>query len=250
MSKKTIEVQLPDYFSIKHYKALGSFEHLDELEKVVYTIVATTEHSAEEVMTWKITDMMAVYKGVASLLNEITNEFYPVFEFKGTTYGFQPLSKMSVAEWIDLDARLKDPIKNLEELMAILYRPITSSNFDSYQWKVKNYIKTLLGSSESLFKLYEVEEYDSEKREWRTEVFKDLPITYAMGALTFFLGFGMMLQRDLVTSSPDITKEQKKEMIQMIDLAIQSLNITDGYMYYEESVHKSSQSQERNQSLM
>ena len=246
--KKTIRVELPDVFTIQHYKSLGSFEHLDDLEKVVYTIVATTEHSAEEVMSWNITDMMSVYKGVSELLTDITNEFYPVFEFKGTLYGFQPLSKMSVAEWIDIDARLKDPIKHLEELMAILYRPITESNFDSYQWKVKNYVKTLMGSSESLFKLYSIEEYDVEKRDWRTEVFKDLPISYGLGALTFFLSFGMMLQRDLVTSSPQMTKEQKKEMTQMIDLAIQSLSTTDGSTYYEESVRKSSTLQEKNQS--
>ena len=247
--KKKIQVELPDYFSIKHYKALGSFEHLDELEKVVYTIVATTEHSAEEVMAWNMTDMLSVYKGVSELLSDITNEFYPVFEFKGTIYGFQPLSKMSVAEWIDLDARLKDPVKNLEELMAILYRPITESNFESYTWKVKNYIKTLMGSSESLFKLYSVEEYDVEKRDWRTEVFADLPISYAFGALTFFLGFAMMLQKDLVTSSHELTKEQKKEMTQMIELALHSLNIMDGSSYYEESVHKFSTLQEKNQSL-
>jgi len=247
--KKKIQVELPEYFSIKHYKSLGSFEHLDELEKVVYTIVATTEHSAEEVMRWNMTDMLAVYKGVAELLSDITNEFYPVFEFKGTLYGFQPLSKMSVAEWIDLDGRLKDPVKNLEELMAILYRPITESNFESYTWKVKNYIKTLMGSSESLFKLYDVEEYDAEKRDWRTEVFSDLPISYALGALTFFLGFGMMLQKDLVTSSPELSKEQKKEMISAIELALRSLNTTDGSSYYEESVHKFSTSQEKSQSL-
>ena len=111
--KKKIQVELPEYFSIKHYKALGSFEHLDELEKVVYTIVATTEHSAEEVMRWNMTDMLSVYKGVSELLSDITNEFYPVFEFKGTIYGFQPLSKMSVAEWIDLDARLKEDRKSV-----------------------------------------------------------------------------------------------------------------------------------------
>lgn len=247
--KKRIEVTLPDYFSVKHYKSLGSFEHMDEVDRVVATIVATTEHSGEEVMRWNMSDLLSVYKGVSELLSDITNEFYPVFEFRGQMYGFQPLSKMSVAEWIDLDARLKEPIKNLEELMAILYRPITSHKLESFEWKVKSYIKTVIGSAESIFKYYEVEEYDVEKRDWRTEVFKDLPISYALGALTFFLSFGMMLQRDLVSSSPNMTKAEKKGMIQAIDLAIQSLNTTAGSSYYEESVHKSSTSQEKNQSL-
>jgi len=43
MEKKTTTVTLPEYFSIKHYKALGSFEHLDDLEKIIMTVSALTE---------------------------------------------------------------------------------------------------------------------------------------------------------------------------------------------------------------
>ncbi len=250
MAKK-IKVQIPDYFSVKHYKSLGSFEHLDEVEKVIHTIVAVTEHTEEEVMRWSMKDMLNVFKGVESIFDEVGTEFYPVFDFKGITYGFQPISKMSVGEWMDLDRRLDNPIENLEEILAILYRPVVKNNFESLEWKVKDYIRHLQGKPDNLFKLYEVEEYDTEKRDWRKEVFQELPIEYALGALHFFIVFGLQLQRDLVSYSPNMTEEQRKEMMEEMDTVIQVLtshSITPGSMYSETLIpQRSSKSQETEQ---
>ena len=231
-----IRVQLPEYFTISHYKKMGSFEHLDEVEKIIASIVAMTDYTEEDVMTWKMEDMFKVYKGVESILGEVNGEFYPVFEFKGVTYGFQPISKMMVGEWMDLDGRLENPIDHLETIMAILYRPVVKENFGDLTWKAKSYIRHLMGKPDDLFKLYEVEEYDTEKRDWRVDIFKDLPIEYALGALTFFLHFGLQLQKDLVISSQELTKEQKKAMTTMLDLVIldlQSQSTTDGSTYSE-----------------
>ena len=146
---------------------------------------------------------------------------------------FQPISKMTLAEWMDLDKRLEDPMENLEEILAILYRPITKHKFDDKVWKAKSYIKTLMGKSEDLFKLYDVEEYDTETREWRKDIFQDLPIEYGLGCLTFFLGFALLLQKDLVRYSPNTTEKMKKMIMEQIEEAVQSLNSTDGSTYFE-----------------
>lgn len=236
MAKKKIKVQIPDYFSVKHYKAMGSFEHLDEVEKVIHTIVATTEHTEDEVMRWSMHDMLQVFRGIEGILEEVRNEFYPVFEFKGITYGFQPISKMAVGEWMDLDRRLDNPLANLEEILAILYRPVVKENFKGLEWKIKDYIRHLKGEPTNLFKMYEVEEYDVEKREWRKEVFSDLPIEYALGALHFFIMFGLQLQRDLAISSPNLSEEERVKMIVEFDKVIQelaSMSTTDGSMSSE-----------------
>lgn len=250
MAKK-IKVQIPDYFSVKHYKSLGSFEHLDEVEKVIHTIVAVTEHTQEEVMRWSMKDMLNVFKGVESIFDEVGTEFYPVFDFKGITYGFQPISKMAVGEWIDLDSRLENPIENLEEILAILYRPVVKHNFESLEWKVKDYIRHLKGEPTNLFKMYEVEEYDTEKRDWRKEVFQELPIEYALGALHFFIMFGLQLQRDLAFSSTTLTEEEKMETLKEMDAVIQVLasgSTMDGSIYSETLIpQKSSKSQETEQ---
>ena len=242
MGKKQIEVNVPDYFSVSHYKAMGQFEHQDELDKIISVVVATTEHDGEAVMRWALPDLVSIYKGISGVLNDITPTFYPVFEFKGVNYGFSNLSKMSVGEWIDLERRMEDPVKNMEGILSILYRPITDNKFDGLEWKVKSYIKTLVGKAESLFKYYTIEEYDSEKREWREEIFKDLPIDYALGAYTFFLTFTLLLQRDILSYS-EITEGMKNNLIMEIDGVIQDLqsnNITDGYTFYEALKQESS----------
>ena len=250
MAKKQIEVQVPDYFSVKHYKSLGQFEHQDEVDKIISVVVATTEHTNEQVLEWSLPDLVSVYKGISGVLNQVTPTFYPVFEFRGVTYGFQPLSKMSVAEWIDLENRMKDPVKHMEGLLAILYRPITEQRFDGMEWKAKSYIKTLIGQSESLFKYYKVEPYDSEKREWREKIFEDLPIDYALGAYTFFLTFSLLLQRDILSYS-EVEEDLKKELMKEIDGVIkglQSNNTMDGFTFYEAWKRESSLiSQEKSQ---
>lgn len=235
MGKKQIQVDIPDYFSVKHYKSMGSFEHMEELDKIICVVVATTEHSEEAVMEWPLPNLLSIYKGISAMLNDVTPTFYPVFEFRGIQYGFQPLSKMTVSEWIDLENRMKDPIKNMEGILSILYRPIVYHKFDGMEWKVKSYIKTLIGSTESIFNYYTIENYDTEKRGWREKEFEDLPIEYALGCYTFFLGFTLMLQRDILFYS-EVNESLKEELIMEIDEAIkdlQSNNTMVGSTFYE-----------------
>jgi len=90
-----------------------------------------------------------------------------------------------------------------------------------------------MGKSEDLFKLYDVEEYDVETREWRKDIFQDLPIEYGLGCLTFFLGFALLLQKDLVRYSPNTTEKMKMMIMEQIEEAVQSLSSTDGSTYFE-----------------
>ena len=233
--KKEVTVEIPEYFTVSHYKSMGQFEHMDDLDKIVSVVVATTQHSEDEVINWPLPNLVTIYKGISAILNDIKPIFYPVFEYRNCTYGFQPLSKMSVGEWIDLETRMKDPIKNMESILAILYRPVINERFDGMEWKTKSYIKSLVGQQESLFKYYNVEEYDSEKRVWREEIFKDLPIDYALGAYTFFLAFTLHLQRDILTYS-EVEETLKKELTKEIDAVIEDLqspNTMDIGTYYE-----------------
>ena len=223
-----ITVQLPEYFSIAHYKAMGSFEHLDEIEKIIMTVSALTGHDVEEIERWNLTDLMKIYNEAGRIMHDTGGQFYPVFEFKDTIYGFQPLTKMSVGEFMDLERRLQDPMNNLEELLAILYRPIVSHKFNSMEWMHKSYIKILKGENESMFKYYDVEEYDTEKRDWRVKVFKDLPLEYVIGCLNFFMALGMELSLSSIISSPALSQMEKETMIEVIEEALQSLRITGG----------------------
>src|SRR6056300_379646 len=235
-----ITVQLPEYFSIAHYKAMGSFEHLDEIEKIIMTVSALTGHDVEEIERWNLTDLMRIYNEAGRIMHDTGGQFYPVFEFKDTLYGFQPLTKMSVGEFMDLERRLQDPMDNLEELLAILYRPIVSHKFNSMQWMHKSYIKILKGENESMFKYYDVEEYDTEKRDWRVKVFKDLPLEYVIGCLNFFMALGMELSLSSIISSPALSQMEKETMIEVIEEALASLGTINGYTSSETSIQEES----------
>ncbi len=242
MAKK-IRVELPEYFTLAHYKKMGSFEHLDDIEKIIATITAITDYSSEEVMTWKLDDMMKVFRGIEGIIEEVRHEFYPIFTFKGQTYAFQPISKMTVGEFADIDSRIQDPISNIEELLGILYRPVKKHNFEDYTWKVKSYIKHLVGKPDELFSLYEVEDYDTTERDKRAKIFKDLPVEYALGCLSFFLQLGLQLASDSVISSQH-NQEEKKELKKMVEGAmkgLQSPNIIPGYTSLETLIQQNSE---------
>jgi hypothetical protein len=78
-----------------------------------------------------------IRKKLGEVLNEkpsLTN----IFKFKGVEYGFHPkLEDISMGEYIDLEEYLKEPYKNAEKVLGILYRPITNKVFGRYN--VENY---------------------------------------------------------------------------------------------------------------
>jgi hypothetical protein len=138
---------------------------------------------------------------------------------------------MSAGEYIDLESKMKGGIQSLEEVMAMLYRPITKSRFNSLEWKVKSNLKYIVGKSEDLFRYYDVEEYDVEKVSWRIDSFKDLPLSVALGAYNFFLLVGLRLSSDTLTSSQTmgLSPEERKRLKEEMDQLLQS--ITDGSLF-------------------
>lgn len=79
-----------------------------------------------------------IRKKLGEVLNEkpsLTN----IFKFKGVEYGFHPkLEDISMGEYVDLDEYLKDPYKNAEKVLGVLYRPITSKVFGRYTIEIYN----------------------------------------------------------------------------------------------------------------
>jgi hypothetical protein len=93
----------------------------------------------------------------------------------------------------------------------------------------------VIGKAENLFKYYTLEDYDVEKRTWREERFKNLPVNLALGAYNFFLFVGEKFSNDLRISFQQMyqkmTKEEKKEVEQL-------LNTTAGSTLFTTSLKK------------
>jgi len=109
------------------------------------------------------------------------------FEFKGVKYGLHPkIEDISMGEYVDLDELLKEPYKNAEKVLGILYRPITSKKFGKYL----------------------IENYDPDKH--TGEGFDELGTNILLGCLLFFyrleialqITFLRYLQKEQMTNQP------------------------------------------------
>ena len=206
---KKYAVQVPDYYSVKHYQEFDKFAHLDEEEQMLAMVSLLTENTIEDIREWPVQLIIKVYNELQSMLKSIDPEFYPVIEWKGQMYGFQPMHKMSVGEYIDLDNLCKNTKDNLNEILAILYRPITQNKLDTNKFVTKSVLRAYNGEVENAFTYYKIEKYDSDVRKQQAKLMGDFPATIALGALTFFLSSKVTLLNDSQISFPTWEEMQK-----------------------------------------
>lgn len=129
---------------------------------------------------------------------------------KWKDYGFVPdINAISFGEWLDLDSNCKDFPKNLNKILAILYRPISNQ----------------LGNK------YSIEPYNASHLK-NADDFNEMPLSIANGALVFF----STIEKELVNTSlqyldSEVTKNLKEAMT-MMEEALQHQNYpvsTDGF---------------------
>lgn len=243
-----IQLQIPDYLSIKQWKQFNSLEHLSESEKMVHMISILSDKPKTEVMEWKPSVLQTVYSKILDTFTDLNPQFFPVFELDGVLHGFNPISKMTLGEYVDLERLAVKPQENLEEIMAILYRPITKHKFDGIKWAFKNTFKVKIGEAENLFKYYEVEKYDSSERGNNANKLSVLPAVMGLGALSFFLVLAnISLHGSSLYSLP---RKQMKTEMRRLSKQMGSMNIGDGLQRFITSLqHPYFQSQEINQYL-
>jgi hypothetical protein len=130
------------------------------------------------------------------MLSDALPSFHPIIEWDGVLYGYQPMSKMTLGEYIDIDGLLKDTDKNISAILALLYRPLTSNKIKESTFIFKSTIKAMKYEVENVFDYYDVEEYDIDKHKQRTLEFEKFPIDIALGAMGFFLDIKTTLSND------------------------------------------------------
>ena len=242
-----VKIEIPDYLSIEDWKYFNSLDHLEGTEKMIQLISHLGGKELDEVKKWKPTSITQAYKTLLESFQGAEPQFYPVFELDGVLYGYTPMSKMTLGEYVDLERLAVKSQDNLEEIMAILYRPITKHRFEGIKWAFKNTYKIALGETENLFRYYEVEEYDSSKRKELADKLSALPASMGLGALSFFLVIGSSLSVNSSLSS--LPKEMRKQKTEEVQMMIDSMSIGGGLLHFITSLqHPSYQSQGRKQS--
>lgn len=200
-------ITIPDYMTIEQYQIVNNVEHLSELHKTVKIISVLTDIDEAELKTWGVKSLSTIYKDLNSKI-DLKEEFHPIFSYEDKLFGFQHVDNMTLGEYVDLERLCKDPNKNLHEIMAILYREIDKHNFKNIVWKKAQKILVKHNKTTNIFKQYDLKKYDVKDRASTSDMFKQLPVQYALGAMAFFLGIASGF---LTITAPYSTKEQKKE---------------------------------------
>jgi hypothetical protein len=196
-----ITTNIPDYFNVKHYKQFSVLKSLDEMEQRLHVITTLTGESMQTVRQWPIPFIIQLYARLNELIANVEPEFYPVIEWEGKQYGYRPMHKMNLDEYVDIDMLIKDTDRNINDILAILYRPITKNRFNTSKWITKQTVKVLQGETENGFDYYDIEKYDNHIREQVASQYDNFPASIALGALGFFLGSNLSLSKNITSYS-------------------------------------------------
>jgi hypothetical protein len=130
------------------------------------TIAALSDIPKKLVNELSIKDVAVIMSKIAELQEGQDSKLKRIIEVDGIEYGFHPnLDDITLGEYADIETFIKNDIeKNLPELMAVLYRPVSM--------KGKNGV-------------YTIEAYDG-KISIRAEEFKKMSAEQVQSALVFF----------------------------------------------------------------
>ena len=225
-----MKIKYPEYLNIKDWKYFKSLDDDTDTAKMVNFISYLADVPQDEIEANTPQDIQATYLKILQTFGDVDSKFFPIIEINGVLHGFSALSKMTLGEYMDLERLAKEPNENLEEIMAILYRPITKHSFNGIKW---NFIKTFkvgFGKVENLFKYYSIEKYDSSKRAEQADVMATMPVSFALGALAFFLAVASNSLLSTQAYSIPNKKERMKRMEEVKKLV--SVPIGDGLLQF------------------
>ena len=176
--------------SLETYGKLLDFKEGNKSQEALHLIEAMTDIPKKYAESLALNDVVKILSNLAELQSLEEGVLQHVIRIDGVNYGFHPdLDAITLGEYADIEHFLKDGyIKNFKEIMAVLYRPITSRGNGKYS----------------------IEAYDGNMEE-RTKAINKMSANQVQSALVFFYNFGSELsqtsQSYLMTQL--VTKENK-----------------------------------------
>ena len=226
--KKEIKIDIPEYMTLEQYSKMSQYKGDSNIGRLVHTVSSLTGYPTEEVKYWPTDTVKQIADDFAHIASH-KNEFHSIIEWNGTLYGYAPIKKSTLAEYIDLENYSKEIEKNLTKVAAILYRPITKHRFGTLSFAIKQKIKMVNNDVENVFDWYEVEEYDSERLMDRIEEFKGFPSHIFLGALSFFLSTVNLYSISTASSANLMTKaEAKMKTTEILKTLSQDIGVGGG----------------------
>jgi len=203
------------YFSIKDFNVWNNVPEdatqLDRCEEFMSYYYGKPMDEIRQIPKDKI---IAEYTKISEILEQTSAPvFYPLVEIDGVLHGYVDLSQMTLGEYIDLEKLVKEPNKNLAQIMAIMYRPITEHKFNSLEYKIVNAYKVGARQMTNIWDYYTLEPYNYSTSVVNAETMQKFPVGFALGALSFFLLQTSLISPSIARYSEATTAESKKKVL-------------------------------------
>ena len=155
------------------------------------TITALSDIPKRLVKELPLRDAALIMSEIAELQSEQDTVLKKVFEIEGVEYAMHPnLDDITLGEYADIESFIKDGLeKNLPELMAVLFRPVTERNGDAYTIKAYDGNITI-----------------------RAEEMKKMSAEQVQSALVFFYRFAKEFSKTLPSFLMARMKEMQKDL--------------------------------------
>ena len=184
VSTQSVKIEIPESLSdikisiYKKFMSLVSEENATELGLYLFCGLSPQQQEG-----MKKRDLDEIGEAIGLVLSEKPS-LVKTFNYKGKDYGFHPkLEDISLGEYVDLDELLKEPYKNAEKILGILYRPITKK----------------------MYGRYDIEPYDPEVHNGLG--FQDLTADILVGCMLFFYRLEIRLRIHSIRSLLEKEKE-------------------------------------------
>lgn len=102
--------------------------NLDDL--FIQQLVIILDKEVEEVEALPLDEVFSLRDDISFLRDAPRGDFEKQFIINNIEYKMIDLTKITLGEFMDLDMYSKEPINNIEYIMAVLYRPITQDKYD------------------------------------------------------------------------------------------------------------------------
>jgi len=173
--------------TLEKWLKLIDFHNGSKSSEAEETIAALSDIPKKLIKQLELKDVAVIMGKIAELQAKQDSSLKRIIKIDGKEYGFHPdLDSITLGEYADIETFIKNDIeKNLPELCAVLYRPITEKKND----------------------IYTIEAYDG-NIQIRAEEMKKMSAEQVQSALVFFYHLG----KELLLTLPSFLTERLKEM--------------------------------------
>jgi hypothetical protein len=218
--------------TLRRYLELQNYVGEETTENKFAIVSAITQCPVEELRKLTYKDWLIVWEEILFYISFSTSAdtIQPVIEFEGVEYSLPEIDDISIGEYIDLDLILhsEKSDRKLNEIAAILYRPIVSKKGG----------------------VIRIEPYDTKDTKARAERFMDLPISAIKSANAFFLLSAKSLQKNLLESLnlpkmiQSLHPEDREQLQNYLQQELGGLQLTE----FQETIHSILERQHDSQS--